>query len=317
MVPKYRGLFIMKHSIITWDSSFRNFFHLLTSLADLDYNLDQVEVIFIEQRTQKIADSIAESIDVLPVREVATTLKNRLFIKLIYLNESDEEPYHPGRLLNIGLKMAKGDFLSTMDADILVPSNFLKVLDMVHERGDRIACMHRYHAPFPCGTTFENWTRQIIDYDLILNICPQNKFIPQVVNNKAPLLSTRRSFWEEIEFYEDHRIFSTAYTLFGRDISARFKLLLGDMETPLPIACVHPWHPTELDRGKDKIQILYQAQSFLMNWSKEQNVYAVNKRKPISDQLYRENKQAIDNAIKYSEINMIQGARRHMTSKPI
>ncbi len=151
-----------KHSIISWDCSFRNFFHLISSLENQDYDLSNVEFIFIEQRSQSVADEICRTVATLPINEVVRRYTKKLQVQICYLEEADSEPYHPGRLLNRGIELAKGAYISTMDADILVPNNFFKVLDMVHARGDVVVCMHRYTAAYPCGVLFENWTNQII-----------------------------------------------------------------------------------------------------------------------------------------------------------
>ncbi len=300
----------MKHSIVCWDSSFRNFFHLLPSLASLSFDRDDVEIIFIEQRTREVADRVCRNVGTKPVSEVVDGLKNELPVDLVYLDEPDSEPYHPGRLLNVGLEKATGDILSTMDADILLHPDFMSTLNRVHEMGDRIFCMHRYNANFPCGTSREDWTNQIVDYDLILNTCSDRHLpIPEVILNKAPLLSARREHWEAISGYDSHRIFSTAYTLFGRDISLRFKLLLGDRETPLPVPCVHPWHPTEVDRGMDDFQILYGAQQGLMNWSQGVGEPDAERRTEQADQLYAQHRDEIEQAISIAEAQMIEGAR--------
>jgi hypothetical protein len=297
----------MKHSIVLWDCTFRNFFHLLDSLAQQAYDLGEVEVIVVEQRSRELAEGYARQEGVRSAWEVADDVADRLNVRILALDESMSTPYHPGRLLNVGLQEATGEILSTMDADLLVPAGFLSLLERMHERGQRVITLHRHQAAYPCGTTVDDWKHQIIDYDLILPTCPDAGVpIPQVNQNKAPLLSARRETWDAIEGYDEHVLFSTAYTCFGRDASVRFNVALGGgQEIPMPIACVHPWHPTEVQRNDMKIRCLYQAQNFAMKWSHTQQAPRVSQRNGYLQNLYGNNAVAIDGAIQYAEQHMV------------
>lgn len=305
-----------KHTIISWDSTFRNFFHLLPSLADLEWGRDRLQVIFIEQRSAATAAAYAAAEGCKTVAQVAAEVADRLDISVVHLDE-DDAVYHPGRLLNAGLERATGDIVSTMDADILVPRQFVRVLDELHKRGPRVFTMHRPAAQFPCGTTKADWKNQIVDYDLVRNLCPHAFApIPDVVNNKAPLLSTRRENWEAIGGYDGHRLFSTAYTMFGRDISLRFRLLLGEVEVPMPMFAIHPWHPTELNRQDDKITVLFGAQQGLMKWSEDNQVFDVRKRQAVADQLYASHRDRVDIAIAFAEDEQRSSTRKAAKSMP-
>ena len=154
------------HAIITWDRSFRNFFHLLPSLAEQDYPMEDVEVIVVEQMSREHASAYSAKEQCAPAEEVIAELKGRLNARVVYLGE-DDGVYHPGRTLNHGIRLTEGTIVSTMDADILVPRDFLSLLDRLHERGPRVVNMQRSQAPFACGTTNEDWKNQIIDFELV------------------------------------------------------------------------------------------------------------------------------------------------------
>ncbi len=299
-----------KHTIISWDSTFRNFFHLLPSLANLEWGRDRLEVIFVEQRSAATAAAYAAAEGCKTVAQVSAEVADRLDVKVVHLDE-DDAAYHPGHLLNAGLARATGDIVSTMDADILVPRQFLRVLDELHKRGQRVFTMHRPMAVSPCGTTAADWKNQIIDYDLVRNLAPQAfQPIQAVVPNKAPLLSTRRENWEAIGGYDEHRLFSTAYTLFGRDVSLRFRLLLGDVELPMPMFAIHPWHPTEVNRSVNKIGVLYTAQEGLMTWSEARRVWDVRARRAVADHLYASNRDLVEAAIAFAEHEQMVSTRK-------
>ena len=300
----------MRHSIVTWDSSFRSFFHLLPALAAQDFDLAMVEVVLIEQRSRKTALQVAAASGVRPAEAVCEAIADRLAVDLVYLDEPDAVPYHPGRLLNVGLARASGEILSTMDVDLLVPRNFLAVLDWMHAEGDCIATLHRYDAAYPCGVTVADWTRQLIDHELILNTTLNRATpIPPTVANKAPLLSTRRAHWQAIGGYDDHPLFATAYTLFGRDISARLEILLGKKELPMPVAAVHPWHPREMQRQAATFQVLYQAQSALIGWSVEHKKPDHAARREVAERLMTQYRPQITEAIRTAEAQMLANAR--------
>lgn len=309
---------MIKHSIITWDNSFRNFFHLVDSLTQQQYDLNKVEVIFVEQRSEELAQQVADSAEVESIRQVSERLKDQLRLRLLYLDEPDDSPYHPGRLLNYGLRMAQGEILSTMDTDQLLVPNFLSTLEKVQDAGNVIAYMHRHAADRPCGVTVGNWTRQIVDYDLILGTCPDHHVaIPAKIVNRAPLISARRENWEIIEYYDDHRLFSTAYTLFGVDVSTRFSLLPGIAEISLPVVSVHPWHPNPLNRSKEPFQILYSTQMNLVKWSLDNQRFQLKDRLTLTNQIYEKNRSQIETAIRIAEDEMIQDARpKSMLIKP-
>jgi hypothetical protein len=180
----------------------------------------------------------------------------------------------------------------------------------VHAGGARVATMFRHLAPAPCGTTRENWTRQIVDYQRVLRMCgTRDRPIPDHVSNKAPLLSAHRDHWEAIGGYDPHRLFSTAYTLFGRDVARRFKLLLGDAERTISVAGVHPWHPTEMRRRSDPFRILVEVQSLAIAWSAERRLFDVRARREASDALYAEHAEALDRAIARAEEEMRRSTR--------
>ena len=127
---------------------------------------------------------------------------------------------------------------------------------------------------------------------------------------------TRKENREAIEYYDAHPVFSTAYTLFGADITARFRMLLGDADIGLPVAAVHPWHPTELDRDMDAVQILYQIQKEVIEWSLTHRRFEVTARRAYADGLYQKHRNDIERAIRISEHKMIRSTRPY-AERPI
>lgn len=288
------------HSFITWDCCFRDFFHLIPSLSQCNTESDNtIEVILVEQRTREEAEKRARQNGVQMAEEVAGEVSSRINVDVIYMN--DDGVYHPGKALNHGIKKASGEIVSAMDADILVPERFVNLLDLLHSKGERLVTMNRLSAAFPCGTTKENWKDQVVDYELVSQLSPKyGKPIPEFVGNKAPLLSTRKNLWEEIGFYDEHFIFSTAYTKFGQDVSRRFALLRPESEIAMPVSCVHPFHPTPMQRKSKTYKLLYDMQEKAMVWSESNRYIDVKARQSfysgVPDSVYIKVWNAIEKA---------------------
>lgn len=129
----------MKHSIITWDCSFRNFFHTLWSLSKQDFPKNEFEMIVVEQRSRIESDAYNKKWCCPSLYETVEALRGLINIELIYLNESNESRYHFGKCLNAGVSRASGDIISTMDADTLLRPNFLQDLDTFHRNYEGVA----------------------------------------------------------------------------------------------------------------------------------------------------------------------------------
>jgi hypothetical protein len=298
----------MKHSIITWDSCFRNFFHLLPSLADCAGSDDGLEVVVVEQRSAAASRALAAREQVQSLESLAASLRGKLDIKLIFLDEADNLPYHPGRLLNAGLLRAEGEILSTMDVDILVPPNFLKILLHMHAQERVVLNLHRWVMPHPCGVSTKNWKNQFIDYGLMQASIPvDQRAIPGKIGNKAPLISARREDWAKIGYYDGEPGWSTACTLFGQDVCRRFALLLGpDKELAMPIACLHPWHPVEVNRLSEEANLLYSFQQGCMARNDALGSFRLSDRMDYERALFQQYQQPIQQAIHRLESAMRQ-----------
>ena len=75
----------MKHSIISWDCSYRNFFHLIDSLNQQNYDKNEFEIIYVEQRDQNTADFYNHKLGLKALSDKANEYKNKLNLKVIYL----------------------------------------------------------------------------------------------------------------------------------------------------------------------------------------------------------------------------------------
>jgi hypothetical protein len=235
------------HSIISWDCCFRNFFHLIFSLDSQAYDLEKVELVFVEQRSRKAADTFNHSSGLKALSDLASRTDYRISLRVVYLDDL-ESPYHLGKLVNAGLDAARGKFVSVMDGDQLLPRGFLKELDyFMHGHAEKAVVAHRKMARLPLGVdSFRDWKRADIDYTKVLALCPDRYFIPYSrcpINNYGPLLAARKEQWKAIGGYDEGPLWSTAASLLHYDAATRFAIA-GWSCTMLPFfSLVHPWHP--------------------------------------------------------------------------
>jgi len=308
----------MVHSIITWDCSFRNFFHLIDGLLAQEYDRDQFELIFVEQRTKEIANAYNHSIGLKSLWDRYEEVKNRMNIRVVYLGDDLSIPYHLGRCNNKGIELAKGKIISVMDGDLLLPHDFLKKLEEYHDKQTAVVNLFRHMAIHPIGVEEENWTDAKIDFDHCLEACPtRGCSIPRRVNNMGPLISAEREYWHIIGGYDLHPIWSTGISRLGLDVNTRLEILLGIESTALPDCfAVHPYHPVGLNRNAFSSQKLLYLQQRLIDWAITNKVYSWQKRTTYTEKLYYNNQNFVDKWI-YSSSLALPGTSQIIKMKPV
>jgi hypothetical protein len=286
----------MKHTIISWDCSFRNFFHLIDALLVQDYSHGDFELIYVEQRERQVADEFNDQLGLKSLWDRYEEVREKLQIKVIYLGKDLREPYHLGKCNNEGLRIAKGEIISVMDGDQLLPRDFLTKLDECHWRNSRaVVNIHRKSAIYPVGVkNFKDWPNAIIDYKECLKACP-DRFtkMSKRVNNMGPMISARREFWHAIGGYDESQIWGTVLSKSGLDVNTRLEIATGSSsEALLDVFAVHPWHPIGGGslRTDEQTKCFFALQEVLINWSKDNNEISINKRTPVARNLEKENR---------------------------
>lgn len=295
----------MKHSIISWDSSYRNFFHLIDGLVKQDYPRDEYELIYIEQRSKEFAKKYAEDENVKSLEERYKETVTDINIKIDYLNHPITRPYHLGKCNNRGLELAQGKYISVMDGDQLLPSNFLSTLDSFFGNGGEIANVIRRMADHPVGVSKKKWKDALIDFDKCLEVCPdKDKPIPEKTNNKGPLISAHRDHWKAVNGYSEHKLWSTGLSRLGQDVCKRLEIETGEQSRTLSnIVTVHPWHPTGFSRSTISNRKLLYIQKKLIEWSEKNKISDWKKRKEVqTNKVYKNNKNFIDKMIYREEL---------------
>jgi len=287
----------MRHSIIAWDSSYRNFFHLVQGACEQDYDRDQFELIYVEQRSREHADAYAEEENVRPLSEIKEEVEEEINFRVLYLDDPLSNPYHLGKCVDEGLSVARGEYISVMDGDQLLPPDFLTALDEYHLQGPAVANVIRRSPPEPVGVSKENWKNAIIDYDRCLELCEKTP-IPETAPNYGPLISAPAEAWKAVNGYSTHKIWCTGLSKLGTDVNRRLERYLGVESRPLPETVVaHPWHPTGFERNRLRSRRMFELQDQIIKYSEKNGVVDWNERINYTNDIYRKNKTFVNQVI--------------------
>ena len=217
----------MRHSIVSWDCTYRNFFHLIDGLLAQKFPRDEYELIFVEQRNKRESDEFNHGIGLRSLWDRYEEVKNKLNIQVVFLEEAREIPYHLGKCNNEGIRRSTGEIITVMDGDQLLPPNFLESLTNYHEKiTNAVVNIHRRSALYPVGVnTFSDWTKAVIDFNRCLKACP-DRFSPltPTVNNMGPMISARRQYWEAIQGYDTGDVWASVLSKSGLDVNVRLEI---------------------------------------------------------------------------------------------
>ncbi len=279
----------MKHTIISWDCSYRNFFHLIDALLDQDYDKNSYEFIYVEQREKDFADQYNHKTGLKSLSDRLNEVGDKMQLRVEYLGDPPDVPYHLGRTVNHGLALARGEIVSVMDGDMLLSGDFLNKLDEYHANEAGVVNLERLMATEPVGVPRNRWTEAVIDYDRCLDICEgANAPLPRTVVNKGPMISAHRGDWEAVNGYDEHVIWSTGLTKLGMDVTARLEMHCRVESTALPDRfAVHPYHPEGFSRVTLDSARLLAIQGNLIKWAKEHKAISWSDRTDVTERVYQ------------------------------
>jgi glycosyltransferase involved in cell wall biosynthesis len=286
----------MRHSIISWDGSYRNFFHLINGLLWQRYPREDFELIYVEQRSKKIANDYNHSLGLKSLEDRYEEVKDKMNIRIIYLNEPKEIPFHWGKCSNAGLSIVKGEIISVIDGDLLFPPDFLEKLSVYHLKHPRaVVDIYRKGACYPVGVkSFKDWKRGSNNFYKCLNATPDKYGL--ILNRYGfggPMISAKKEFWLKTGGYDPHPIWSTNLAPLGGDLNTRMEIATGSRSRCLPDCfAVHPWHPpgTGLMRGEEKTLQYFSLLEKLTKWSIDNQKPHHQDRKEFTDRVFEENK---------------------------
>jgi hypothetical protein len=289
----------MQHSLIAWDASFRDFFHLIDGALAQEYDTSEYELIYVEQRSKEFANEYAAAEGVASLEDRYEEVKDDLDITIEYIGDDTSRPYHIGRCVNRGLELAEGEIVSVMDGDQILPPDFLDVLDEFHDGRDAIANVIRRNAAHPVDVDERNWKQATIDYEGVLEACPdRGDPIPSDTPNYGPLISARAEHWEEINGYDPHRIWSTGVSLVGSDANKRLENHVGrESELLEDAVTAHPWHPIGFDRGVFRNKKMFYLHDKLVDYAVEHGVEDWSERVEFTRSLYEDHRMFVEKTV--------------------
>jgi hypothetical protein len=274
----------MRHTFISWDSSFRNFHHLIDGLACQQYDLDQVELIYVEQRTREQSDAYNHAMGLFSLSDRAQS--SHSFLKVLFMSESEDQTYHLGRILNVGLEQATGGIITIMDGDMLLPPDFLIELDKLHEQCPTVINVERKMCPRPLHANMDDWYNGTVDYEECLAICPDRDEIPAYVSNKGPMISATAEAFKQVGGYEEHGMFATGLSRAGQDLNARLEMATGAPSKVINRVAVHPYHPQGFSRKSlDAVRVL-QVHADIIEWTRRHQILDWRNRREHLDFTY-------------------------------
>jgi hypothetical protein len=291
----------VRHSIISWDCCYRNFFHTAFTLSNQEFDADDYEVIYVEQRTEIASDRFNRQLGLSSLSDVVRALEKHINVRAVYMGDDLEAPLHWGRAVNRGIQASRGEVVSVMDGDLLLERDFLSKLNNEHSNSPRaVVNLHRRMVPHAIGVAPEHWTEQRVTFEACLDACPdRDRPLPKSPNNYGPMISARREHWDAISGYDEHRIWSTGLSLLGTDVTRRLEIQAGSRAYLLPdTVCVHPWHPVGFRRDTLSARRILSLQRELIEWASSNATSHWRERLAITESVYGENRRLVERVIR-------------------
>lgn len=175
----------MKVSIITWDASFRESFHIIRFFNKQENSPVEYEFIWIDYYT--------------PTQALENKIKGLKNFKAIGLGHNSDEKWHLGKCINAGVKHSTGDLLIIPDGDIVVEADFINYCLKEHSKIDSMALyFRRYDEPKEFSSAnSQTDIEHLKQHSKITN-----------PTNYAGCLTLKRSVFDAIGGYETHKAFS-------------------------------------------------------------------------------------------------------------
>lgn len=296
----------MIHSIISWDCSYRNFFHLIDAFHGQEFDKNEYELIFVEQRSKAHANAWNAQFGLPALEDRDRELGAKFNLRTLYLDDDESVPYHLGRCVNKGLEHARGKYISVMDGDQLLEPDFLhKLTDFFQSGVTGVVNLHRRSAVYPVEVdSYTDWTRGASDFKACLGACPdKNQKLSAKVGNFGPMVGASAEHWHEIGGYDESPLWASVLSRAGYDVNVRLEIASKTESKALPNTfAVHPWHPIGGGglRNEKKAKAFFQLQQYVIDWSIANNESTVIARKGIELRLIDENRDIV------GEINRIQ-----------
>jgi len=200
-----------------YDGGYRERFHLIDMLAAQKLSKDLFELIWVEH-----FDTIHED------------LKSNPGVKIVTLNR--RPPLFVSYCWNEGIRKSNGDILVMIDADVVVPSNFLETVLREHKRNSRLV-MYFFRPEEPGPDPVPDQLPPV-NIDFLKKVCILNN-----PNNYGGCLTVRKKWMMQVNGYEQFPCFAGNVFTGGKELYTRFKNLGLEIKWYPSMMLYHPWHP--------------------------------------------------------------------------
>jgi len=226
-------------SVITWDGSFREYFHTVDFFCNQTLQTQKYEFVWVEYYSS-ICGSLEEKINSYP--------------NAVSLCLGLKAPWHLGKCQNHGISFTSGEHLVLIDGDIAVDKTFLENDLTIHARyPDTAVYYRRWDEPEPADTDLPR--DKSIDY-LEKNCRLENP------TNYGGCLTISRSLLDSVAGYEEHPLFVEAG-------AGNMELYTRLRNAGIPVMwhpytkIYHPWHsgtipPYDTDKHKKQEWLIRQ-----------------------------------------------------------
>jgi len=173
-------------SVITWDASFREYFHIVDSFGKMDYPKSHYEFIWVDfyrNENPKLLEKISGYSNA----------------RVLNLNNDSSSKWHLGQCINAGITEARGNIIVIPDGDIIAPPNILSTIDKEHERSDDLVLyFRRFDEPADRHDPQKSY-----DLFYLMDACVLTN-----PTNYGGLISIRKNNMLQVNNYEEDDVFS-------------------------------------------------------------------------------------------------------------
>ena len=173
-------------SIITWDASFREHFHVIDYFCSQEYGREQFEFIWVDfyrNDNPLLLDKIAKYPNA----------------RVLNLDNERSAKWHLGTCVNAGINVSRGEILVIPDGDIVAPPNLLRCVEVAHsECANLVMYFRRWDEPAD-----KHDEERSYDIDYLKGVC-----ILTNPTNYGGTISLRRDTLAKVGGYEEDPVFA-------------------------------------------------------------------------------------------------------------
>ncbi|QWV92458.1 glycosyltransferase family 2 protein [Geomonas oryzisoli] len=173
-------------SVITWDASFRDFFHTVDCFGSQNFPKEDYEFIWVDfyrNHNPQLLQKISQYPNA----------------RLLNLDHDQSTQWHLGKCVNAGIAEARGEILVIPDGDITADADLLDAIRREHaEYKDLVLYFRRWDEP-----SEKHDAHQSYQLDYLQRVCELTN-----ATNYGGLISLKRQTLQQVNNYEEHCVFA-------------------------------------------------------------------------------------------------------------